>query len=66
MLIEVNIPRDIEQRIIAFLKNSKNTFSWTHADMTGISKDIITHKLEIDKNCSPIDQKRRKFAPERN
>ncbi|KAJ0766237.1 putative nucleotidyltransferase, Ribonuclease H [Helianthus annuus] len=34
--------------------------------MTGISKDIITHKLGIDRSIKPIHQKRRKFAPERN
>ena len=34
--------------------------------MTGISKNIITHKLGIDKSYRPIHQKRRKFAPEWN
>ena len=34
--------------------------------MTNISKDIITHKLNIDPSFRPIHQKRRKFTPERN
>ncbi|KAJ0835617.1 putative nucleotidyltransferase, Ribonuclease H [Helianthus annuus] len=34
--------------------------------MIGISKDIITHKLGIDRSFKPIHQKWRKFAPERN
>ena len=34
--------------------------------MTGISKNIITHKLGIDPSFRPVHQKRRKFAPERN
>ena len=34
--------------------------------MTGISKEIITHKLGVDLSFRPIHQKRRKFAPERN
>ncbi|KAJ0885359.1 hypothetical protein HanPSC8_Chr10g0444391 [Helianthus annuus] len=43
-----------------------STFAWKHEDMTGISKDIITHKLGIDRSFKPIQQKRMKFAPERN
>ena len=34
--------------------------------MTGISKDAVSYKLNIDPNVRPIDQKRRKFTPERN
>ena len=34
--------------------------------MIGISKDIITHRLNIDPSFRLIHQKRRKFAPERN
>ncbi|XP_056688000.1 uncharacterized protein [Spinacia oleracea] len=34
--------------------------------MTGISPDVITHKLNVDPSFKPVKQKRRKFAPERN
>ncbi|XP_056695833.1 uncharacterized protein [Spinacia oleracea] len=34
--------------------------------MTGISPDVITHKLNVDPSFRPVKQKRRKFAPERN
>ncbi|KAI3762457.1 hypothetical protein L1987_52887 [Smallanthus sonchifolius] len=37
-----------------------------HEDMTGISKDVSTHKFGHDNSFRPIHQKRRKFAPERN
>ncbi|KAJ0626412.1 hypothetical protein HanHA89_Chr01g0012871 [Helianthus annuus] len=56
----------MKEDIISFLKRRKSTFAWKHEDMTGISKDIITHKLGIDRSIKPIHQKRRKFAPERN
>ena len=65
-LIGTNIPEDIERELISFLKCRMSTFAWKHEDMTGISQDIITHKLGIDKNFRPIQQKRRKFAHERN
>jgi len=34
--------------------------------MTGIDASVITHKLNIDKTFKPVQQKRRKFAAERN
>ena len=61
VLLGTNIPKDIEQELISFLKCRMSTFAWKHEDMTGISKGIITHKLGIDKNFRPIQQKRRKF-----
>jgi ribonuclease HI len=66
VLVGTNIPQDIEQQLLTFLKNKSSTFAWKHEDMTGISKNIITHKLGIDNSFRPIHQKRRKFAPERN
>ena len=56
----------MKEDLISFLKRRKSTFAWKHEDMTGISKDIITHKLGIDRSFKPIHQKRRKFALERN
>ena len=66
VLVGSGILSDIEQDLVSFLKRRKSTFAWKHEDMTGISKDIITHKLGIDKSFRPVHQKRRKFAPERN
>ncbi|KAD6796232.1 hypothetical protein E3N88_07128 [Mikania micrantha] len=66
VIIGTNIPEDIEEKLISFLKSRVSTFAWKHEDMTGISSDVITHKLGIDRNIKPVHQKRRKFAPERN
>jgi len=66
VLVGVKIKPDLEKDMIEFLRNRKSTFAWKQEDMTGISKDIITHKLGIDKSFRPVQQKRRKFAPERN
>ena len=66
MLIGTSIFEDIESNVLDFLKSRMSTFAWKHEDMTGISKNIITHKLGIDNSFRPIHQKRRKFTPERN
>ena len=66
VLLGTDIDQDLEKNLVEFLKSKKSTFAWKHEDMTGISKDIITHKLQVDPSFRPVHQKRRKFAPERN
>ena len=52
--------------VINFLKANKDCFAWSHEDMTGISPDVITHKLNVDPEHKQVKKKRRKFALERN
>ena len=54
----------MKEDLISFLKRRKTTFALKHEDMTGISKDIITQKLGIDRSFKPIHQKRRKLQKE--
>ncbi|XP_074288361.1 uncharacterized protein LOC141613521 [Silene latifolia] len=56
----------VRPKLVSFLKSKFSCFAWSHFDMTEISADIITHKLNIDISSKPVQQKRRKFAPERN
>ena len=56
--LESGILGKIEEDLVSFLKRGKTTFKWKHEDMTGISKDIITHKLGIDRSFKPIHQKK--------
>ena len=57
---------DIRRELIAFLSRHHDCFVWSRTDMTGINPSVITHKLQVNPECIPIRQKRRKFAPERN
>ncbi|XP_074304069.1 uncharacterized protein LOC141638561 [Silene latifolia] len=41
-------------------------FAWSHDDMVGIDPSVISHKLSVNPGCTPVHQKRRKFAAERN
>ena len=65
-LIGTELPLDFEEQLISFLKDRISCFAWKHEDMTGISMDVITHKLNIDPSFKPVHQKRRKFHPDRN
>ena len=57
---------EMRTRLIEFLKENLDVFSWSHEDMPGISPKIIQHKLKVDLERKPIQQRRRAFAPKRD
>ena len=55
-----------KEKMISFLRAYQNIFAWRHKDMFGIDKKIIQHRLNINPECKPLQQKRRVFALKRN
>ena len=53
-------------RLIRFLKENLDVFAWSHEDMPGISPEVIQHKLKVDPEWKPVQQRRRTFALERD
>ena len=51
-------------RLIQFLKENIDVFAWSHEDMPGIAPEVIQHRLNVDPERKPVQQKRRVFAPE--
>ncbi|GJV48073.1 hypothetical protein Tco_1438285 [Tanacetum coccineum] len=45
---------------------SLDVFAWKPTDMTGVPRYIAEHRLKVRKGCSPVRQKKRSQAPERN
>lgn len=66
VLVGEDLSHTIETNLVEFLTSRLDMFAWEHEDIIGISLDIITHKLNVDPNYAPIQQKRRKFVAERN
>ncbi|XP_074377797.1 uncharacterized protein LOC141719326 [Apium graveolens] len=66
VLIGEDLSPNIEANLVEFLMTSLDTFAWEHDNITGISPDVITHKLNVDPKHPPVQQKRRKFGAERN
>ncbi|KAK9050700.1 hypothetical protein SSX86_030330 [Deinandra increscens subsp. villosa] len=58
--------KNTTKELLQLLQARTSTFAWKHEDMTGIPKHVITHKLGLDPSFRPTQQKRRKFAPEKN
>ncbi|KAL5572615.1 hypothetical protein UlMin_022212 [Ulmus minor] len=55
----------VNEDMIAFLREHRDVFAWSHEDMPGIDPSIIVHRLNIDPNFKPVKQKRRTFNAER-
>jgi len=49
----------------AALKKNIDMFTWTPADMPGVSPDVIIHRLSIFKEARPISQKKRDLGDEK-
>ncbi|GKA31606.1 hypothetical protein Tco_0717911 [Tanacetum coccineum] len=48
------------------LRRNLDVFAWKPADMTGVSRHIAEHRLNIREGCIPFRQKKKGQAPERN
>ncbi|XP_017256033.2 uncharacterized protein LOC135147082 [Daucus carota subsp. sativus] len=66
VLVGEDLSPNVEANLVEFLTTRLDAFAWEHEDITGISADVITHKLNVDPNHKPVQQRRRKFAAERN
>ncbi|GJU65214.1 reverse transcriptase domain-containing protein [Tanacetum coccineum] len=54
------------KELCSLLKQNLDIFAWKPADMTGVPRSIAEHRLNIREGCSPVRQKKRGHAPERN
>ena len=64
--IGMTLSPEMRTRLVQFLKKNLDVFAWSHEDMPGLSTKVIQHKLNVDLEKKPIQQRRRVFAPERN
>ena len=56
----------VRQALTTFLKSNRDVFAWSHEDMPGIDPSVVVHRLNVSPSFSPIRQKKRVFAPERD
>ncbi|XP_050241357.1 uncharacterized protein LOC126690287 [Quercus robur] len=64
--IGTTLSPEMRTRLIRFLKENLDVFAWSHGDMPGISPEVIQHRLNMDSERKPVQQRRRTFAPERD
>ena len=59
--IRTTLSPEIRTRLIQFLKENLNVFAWSHEDMPSISTKVIQHRLNLDPEKKPVQQRRRVF-----
>ncbi|KAK0575540.1 hypothetical protein LWI29_002328 [Acer saccharum] len=64
--IGARLAKQVKIDVSNLLKEYKEIFAWSHEDMPGISRSVISHNLAIDEKSKPVVQKRRSFNPERS
>ena len=58
------IGADLPERspeLLAFLRENSDVFAWTPSDIPGVDPTVITHRLNVNPDVKPIQQKRRSY-----
>ena len=54
-----------EARLIQFLCNNQELFTWSSSDLRGVSRAVIEHTLEVNPMAKPVKQGQRTMSEER-
>ncbi|VFQ79723.1 unnamed protein product [Cuscuta campestris] len=63
--IGANLPEDLKAEITRVLREYAGIFAWSVADMPGIDRSIICHRLAVREGSRPVRQKKRYLASDR-
>ncbi|GKA97788.1 hypothetical protein Tco_0825682 [Tanacetum coccineum] len=66
MMISSNLTEKARVKLCNLLQRSLDVFAWTLADMNGVPRHIVKHRLNVREGCQPIREKKRGQAAERN
>ncbi|XP_071933752.1 uncharacterized protein [Coffea arabica] len=62
--ISIHLNKSQKKEMLEFLTMFQDVFAWSYDDMTGISTDVVVHRLPTDPSFPPVKQKPRKFKPD--
>ncbi|XP_072074362.1 uncharacterized protein [Arachis hypogaea] len=63
--INRNLPYDLKEDLSQFLKQNRDLFAFTPADMPGIDPDFMSHRLAVNPKAKPVAQRRRRMSADR-
>nr|GEV92560.1 reverse transcriptase domain-containing protein [Tanacetum cinerariifolium] len=66
MVSKPGVSRGRTKRAVGLLRRHLDVFVSKPADMTGVSRHIAEHRLNVREGCLPVRQKKRGQGPERN
>jgi hypothetical protein len=53
VMISQDLAPSEEEDLLSFLKKNSDVFARRTSDLTGVSRDIIEHKLEVNPSARP-------------
>jgi hypothetical protein len=65
VIIGSDLSVDEEANLVQFLQKNKDVFAWSAKDPTGVDRNFIEHKLNIDPSVKPRKQKLRKMSDDK-
>ena len=55
--IGMTLSPEMRTRLIQFLNENRDAFAWSHEDMLGIAPEVIQHKLNVNPERKPVQQR---------
>nr|GFB42205.1 reverse transcriptase domain-containing protein [Tanacetum cinerariifolium] len=65
-MIGSTLTEEGRNKLCNLLQGNLDIFAWKPVDMTGIPRHIAEHRLNVQERCSPVRQKKRGQATDRN
>nr|GEV50888.1 reverse transcriptase domain-containing protein [Tanacetum cinerariifolium] len=66
IMIGSTLTQEGRNKLCDLLRRNLDIFAWKPADMTGVPRHIAEHRLNVREGCSPVRQKKRGQAADRN
>ncbi|GJX39228.1 reverse transcriptase domain-containing protein [Tanacetum coccineum] len=66
VMIGSTLTEEGRNKLCGLLQRNLDIFAWKPADMTGVPRHITKHCLNVREGCSPVRQKKRGQAADRN
>ncbi|XP_071704224.1 uncharacterized protein [Rutidosis leptorrhynchoides] len=64
--IRNTLSNETKSALCELLENNADVFAWQELDMTGVPRSIAEHRLNANPSLTPVQQKKRRMAPERS
>ncbi|GJT88326.1 hypothetical protein Tco_1070043 [Tanacetum coccineum] len=66
VMIGYTLTEEGRNKLCGLLQRNLDIFAWKPVDMTGVLRHIAEHRLNVWEGCSPVRQKKRRQAADRN
>jgi hypothetical protein len=65
VMIGTEVSAEDEGKLLQFLRNNQDVFTWSKSDLTGVHRSVIEHALNTDPKVKPKLQRQRPMSGDR-